>query len=327
MPRWFHGCWALLLLTVSCHRQPAIPAAEVHGHPITSEELSAALRAHLWSHNLKWSDLDAPARKHTRVQVMEDLVNSHLLRACRLKDTTTPASSTPAEKREMEMLQRQFADPADFPRRLAAQQQTTKSLAASIHDAQLDEAWLAEKIQPSLKTVTQQQEHAWYDEFKETLRIPPAYHAAHLFLTRHDNSKPDRESEIRALHRQFLTKEKTFAQLTASYSDDARTKNLGGDLGWFTRERMPADFIAAVERLSIGQCSEPVQTRLGWHLILLMERRPSRLPTFEEAHTEITAHLTTARRQQAVQNLLAQMRQPQSVFYHAEVIDRTEPAP
>ncbi len=95
---------------------------------------------------------------------------------------------------------------------------------------------------------------------------------------------------------------------------------------------MPADFIAAVEKLKIGQCSEPVPTQLGWHLILLMERRPSRLPTFEEAQSEIAAQLTSGRRQEAVQHLIADLRrrsqqsQP-SVFYHAEIIDRAEPAP
>jgi peptidyl-prolyl cis-trans isomerase C len=54
---------------------------------------------------------------------------------------------------------------------------------------------------------------------------------------------------------------------------------------------MPPDFIAAVQALQPGQTSAPVLTRLGWHVIHLMERRPSRLPAYEEARAEILAAL------------------------------------
>jgi parvulin-like peptidyl-prolyl isomerase len=336
MSRWHHRLLPLSLIIlccfVACHRDDSSPAAQVHGQPITRLELEQAMRSQLWTHNQKWADLDAAARKQTRWLVLENLVNDHLIRAFRLRDVTAATPPTPSEKRESDMMQRQFADPAEFPKRLAAQQQTPRSLATGIHEAQLDEAWIAQKIQPDLQAITSQHLRAWYDEFKETLRIPQAFHAAHLFLTRHDKTRPDREAEIREIRRQLMAKEKTFAQLTATHSDDARTKTLGGDLGWFTQQRMPADFIAAVEHLKPGQCSDPVPTQLGWHLILLMERRPSRLPTFEEAQGEIAAQLTSARREEAVQHLIAELRQrsqqpEQSVFYHAEVIDRAEPAP
>lgn len=287
------------------------------------------MRAHFWTRDSKWADLETEARKQTRWAVMENLVNDRLIRVFRLQDDPAATPATPAEKREADMQQRQFATAAEFPQRLAAQQQTPQSLAASIHDAQLDEAWIARQIQPALQEITPQHLRAWYDEHKETLRIPQAWHAAHLFLTRHGETKADRTPELRELRRQFMAQEKTFAQLTAAYSDDARTKKLGGDLGWFTQQRMPADFMAAVEQLKIGQCSEPVATQLGWHLILLMERRPSRLPTFEEAQSETAAALTSARREAAVQHLIADLRQrsQQALVYHAEVIDHAEPAP
>jgi hypothetical protein len=291
------------------------------------------MREHLWRRNESWAALSSEARQQTRLQALETLVNARLIRSFRtLDDPKTPPSATTSAKREAEMQQRQFVDPTDFSNRLAAQQLTPKTIAADINASLLDEAWITQQIRPRLKSITQQDLHAWYDQHKESLRIPPAFHAAHIFLTRHDSARPDRAAEIRQIHRQLLAKEKTFAQLAAQYSEDDRTKSLGGDLGWFTRQRMPADFIAAVEHLKIGQSSEPVQTKLGWHLIILMERRDSRLPTFEEAQSEIAALLTTQRREAAVQQLLSDLRQrsqqpPLSVFYHAEVIDRTEPAP
>ncbi|WP_461528148.1 peptidylprolyl isomerase [Prosthecobacter sp.] len=304
-------------------------AAEVDGLPITRQELEAAMREQLWKRNAAWASLGPEARKQTRWQALENRVNDRLLRACRSKSGSDTGLSKDAVKRESERMQRQFADAAEFPNRLAAQNLTPKSLEARINDAQQDEAWMEAELQTRFKAVTPQDLRAWYAEFKETLRIPQAHHAAHIFLTRHDPAKPDRSAEIREIQRQLLAKEKTFAQLAKEHSEDDRSKNLGGDIGWFTQQRMPADFIAAVEMLKVGQLGEPVQTQLGWHLIIVLERHVSRLPTLAEATPEITALLTSKRREAALKTILAELRErsPQSVVYHAEVIDHAAPAP
>jgi len=131
----------------------------------------------------------------------------------------------------------------------------------------------------------------WYNSNREKLRIPPIWHAAHVFLTRHDAAKPDREAEIRAIHGQITSGALTFEQAAARFSEDERTKALAGDLGWFSAERMPADLIAAVRDLRPGVLSEPVLTGLGWHIFRVIESRPSRLPEFEEVKAEIHALL------------------------------------
>lgn len=307
-------------------------AAEVYGRPVTRLELEEAMREHLWKRNEAWSSLGSEARKQTRWLVLENLVNDRILRSFRIMngiDKVPPASEA---KREADFMRRQFANDAEFPPRLTAQQQTEQSLDASIRDAQLDETWIREKIAHRMAEVTQTDARSWYDEFKETLRIPQAHHAAHLFLTRHDKTKPDREAEIREIHHRLMADEKSFAALVAEHSEDERTKKIGGDLGWFTRARMPADFMAAVEALAPGRFSQPVLTKLGWHILLVKERRESRLPAFEECREEIFAMLTSQRREEAVRSLIAELRDRSQrptkfVFYHPEIIDRAEPAP
>lgn len=307
-------------------------AAEVYGRPITRLELEEAMRDQLWRRHESWAALGAEARRQTRWLALETLVNDRILRSFRIMNGIHQVPPKTAARHEAEMMRRQFADAAAYPQRLAAQQQTPASLEAAIYDAQLDEQWIAERIAHRLAEVTAQDMRAWYDEFGESLRIPQAHHAAHIFLTRHDKTKPDREAEIHEIHRRLVAKEQTFAALAAAHSDDDRTKPVGGDLGWFTRVRMPADFIAAVEKLPVGQFSEPVLTQLGWHLIIVMDRQESRLPAFDEAREEIAALLTSQRREEAVQSLLAELREraqrpTKFVFYHPQIIDQAEPAP
>lgn len=208
--------------------------------------------------------------------------------------TTIPISKE--ARAEFETHRRQFQTDQDYQKRLAGQRLTEAELKQRIAAEQAAQR----ELETRMPRITEAQARAWYDAHKESLRIPPAFHAAHVFLTRHEKTKPDREAEIRAIHRRITTQDITFAAAAAQFSEDQRTKTLQGDLGWFTRERMPADFIRVVESLKPDQISQPFLTGLGWHIVRLIETRPSRLPAFEESKAEILAMLDLKAREAAL---------------------------
>lgn len=208
------------------------------------------------------------------------------------QETPKPLPFTDAAKREFEIMRRQFQTEADYQKRLMGQQMSEQELKQKITTANAEQQILSARFQD----VTEAEARAWYDSNHEQLRIPPTYHAAHLFLTRHGKTKPDREAEIRSIHRQIIAGEISFSVATAKYSEDERTKTINGDLGWFIRERVPIELINTVERLKPGQLSEPILSKLGWHLIKLIELRPSSVPSFDASKAEIMAALETARK-------------------------------
>lgn len=74
------------------------------------------------------------------------------------------------------------------------------------------------------------------------------------------------------LRRQILAGSRSFEQAAREFSEDGSAAQ-GGDLGWTNPGSFVPEFEEALNRLAIGQVSEPVVSRFGVHLIQVVERR------------------------------------------------------
>ena len=79
----------------------------------------------------------------------------------------------------------------------------------------------------------------------------------------------------------------------------------GGDLGWFSPDRMVTPFSDAVAELADGDYTkEPVKTQFGWHVILREESRASEPPTLDSVREVIKQNIE----QQKLQDYLIELR-------------------
>ena len=74
-------------------------------------------------------------------------------------------------------------------------------------------------------------------------------------------------------YRQTIINGGDFAVYAALYSEDKGTAKRGGELGFFERGSMVPEFEAAAFNLKPGEISQIVETKFGFHILQLIERR------------------------------------------------------
>lgn len=84
---------------------------------------------------------------------------------------------------------------------------------------------------------------------------------------------------------------KDFSELAKQYSEGP-SKAQGGDLGWFTRDRMVKPFADKAFAMAVNEISEPLRTNFGWHIIKVEQIDEAATRSLEEATGEIRAKLT-----------------------------------
>ncbi len=118
---------------------------------------------------------------------------------------------------------------------------------------------------------TEEAERKAYDEAAKAEPPQEEIHARHILLPTEDDAK-------KALAR--VKGGEDFAKVANEMSKD--TGGDGGDLGWFTKDRMVPEFSEAAFKLKKGEISDPVKTQFGWHIIQVEDTRTKSFPPFEQ---------------------------------------------
>ena len=109
--------------------------------------------------------------------------------------------------------------------------------------------------------------------------------------------------------------QKDFINLAKEKSIGPSGKN-GGDLGWFTPEKMVPAFSNAAMNLSKGQITlTPVKTQFGYHIIYLEDKQNAKTVSFDNVKEQIKQRLASEKFNQTLKDIVQKEKEKAKIEY------------
>jgi len=134
----------------------------------------------------------------------------------------------------------------------------------------------------------------YYRINKDEFKLPERVSARHILVKAgKDAGETDKASALNKAKDivEKIKAGKDFAELANEFSEDPGTKGRGGDLGYFSRGKMVKPFEDAAFSLEPGSISEIVETKYGYHIIRLEDRKPEEAQSLKEVKDRIKKKL------------------------------------
>ena len=169
----------------------------------------------------------------------------------------------------------------------------------------------------------------FYEDNKSRFQRPEAYHTRHILAAYFppeavrnqtiEELKKNKEYFARIAEEKIdkvieeLKKGADFEKLAKNLSDDEASRENGGDLDFIYKGIFETSFDEAVEKLNPGETSGKIKTRFGFHVIQLVEKRPSEMAPFTEMKPEIQKYLFLEEAKKNVSNYIEKLKQTANI--------------
>ena len=132
-----------------------------------------------------------------------------------------------------------------------------------------------------------------YDEAASKNKPEPEVKARHILVPTENEAK-DVLKRVRG--------GEDFAKVATEVSKDPGSE--GGDLGWFTKDKMVPEFAEAAFKMEKNKISDPVKSQFGWHIIKVEDTRVKEFPPFDAVKDQVSRYVV----QKAQSDLILELR-------------------
>ena len=328
MKKWF-VCWlALLLIGLACGSQEAgtkleegtelyelsktlanvVPELDPDENKVlvttkyfvlTTGDVMQELRSNVGNRIQQLQSLDAQRLKETLRGSAEDLAEKKLLlrKAEEAGITLTQAELDSA-------MNLQYARVGGQPRyveMLKAAGVTLEHVQQEVRNGLVIQRFLEQVLADELEVNDAEIEAAYKEDKTATVR--------HILLSTQGKSDAEK-AEIRKKMEGILERARAgedFAALAKEYTDDPGSKENGGLYENFGRGRMVKPFEDAAFSVPVGEISDIVETRFGYHILKIVERKKETRP-LDEVRDEIRQTLERKKYRDAYQAYLERLK-------------------
>ena len=283
-------------------------AATVQGIDISEHRLQKSIDAYLQQQGISMGIISDPRRYKTiREKVLNVLIGQELLWQAAIKGKTIASDDEVSQA--FEQYRAQFDDELSFTIKLQGDGYTETTFQDNLKQQLSAQKWI-EKFVLRDVSVSDSEVHAFYLENQQQFTEPEEIRARHILIqVSQQASNADRESAIKLLTdiKKQITSGADFGAMAKARSQDSSAAD-GGDLGFFKRGQMVKPFEQAAFGLVTGEVSDIVETRFGFHLIQLLERRPPVELEEKDQSEKIRFYLWQNKYQKALEAAIAKLK-------------------
>ena len=142
--------------------------------------------------------------------------------------------------------------------------------------------------------ITEKEIESYYEYNAKMYSQPKQVKAKHILFKVAQDDTEEVKNKVKERAEKVLEKARKgddFAALAKEYSEGP-SKSQGGDLGYFKTGQMEPPFEEAAFALKKGEISDLVQTRFGYHIILVEDIKEAGMTPLEQVREDILAALT-----------------------------------
>jgi len=247
------------------------------------------------------SDADSMAMQEV---VLRRLIEQRLI----LQEAKRLGLSVSGEEvaKRFDELRGRFATEEEFQQSLINSKLSPEQLKEKIRDQLMVHRVIDAKVRSTI-VVSPQEVAAALGTHPELGKPGDRVRASHILIRVNERRTPEKaKALVNEIHQQ-LVKGADFSSLAKRYSEDPHAQD-GGAMGWVAQGELLPELDAALFTLKPGELSGPLQTRLGFHLVKVEERRPADSLSLTEANHEVSQQLYQQKFQAAFTRWLGELK-------------------
>ncbi|MCK4727485.1 MAG: peptidyl-prolyl cis-trans isomerase [Desulfobacterales bacterium] len=160
-------------------------------------------------------------------------------------------------------------------------------------------------------TVSDKEIKTYYDSNPDFFRQSEQVRASHILIKVHPQAEESQKAEARkALEKiQLKLKEGDDFSALAKESSQCPSSAKGGDLSYFKRGQMAKPFEDAAFALKPGEVSDIVETRFGYHLIKVVDKKPKSMIPYQDVKDRLGQYLKQEKARKEVSLYVEKLKQ------------------
>ena len=302
---------ALLALASEKHPSEGTIAA-VNGSMITQEDFDremSRVQRQLLNMGKHLNDSQMPGIKK---EVLENLINRELLYQETQREGIKINDATVNE--QVMILVKRFSSEDEFKNALSKANLTEAALKAQIARGLAIEKFIDTYVSKKT-TVSDQEVKSFYESHPSLFKQPEQVRGSHILIKVEPQADEEKRAEAQKKIKEIqkkLRKGEDFATLAKELSE-CPSNAKGGDLGYFSRGRMVKSFEEAAFDLEFNEVSDIVETKFGYHLIKVIDKKPETTTAFEEVKDKLGQYIKKQKVQKEVGSYIDKLKDKSKV--------------